>query len=161
MRPCSGCAVLLVTSKKLKRYKMTTILQPDNDKAIRRCYPVMSQLRPHLAQDEFVSRVKQQMQEAYRLACVVDNDDVVAVAGFRLGNNLAWGQFMYVDDLVTGKNVRSRGYGKQLLDWLVDYAKQHDCEQLHLDSGVQRYKAHKFYLMSDMAISSHHFTLKL
>jgi len=33
--------------------------------------------------------------------------------------------------------------------------------QLHLDSGVQRFSAHRFYLSKRMEISSHHFSLKL
>ncbi|MGZ5001726.1 MAG: GNAT family N-acetyltransferase, partial [Chthoniobacterales bacterium] len=30
-----------------------------------------------------------------------------------------------------------------------------------LDSGVQRFDAHRFYLMKRMKISSHHFSLEL
>lgn len=140
---------------------MTTILQPDNDEAIQRCYTVMAQLRPHLTEQEFVTRVKQQMQEAYQLACVLNDDEVVAVAGFRLSNNLAWGRFMYVDDLVTDEKERSKAYGKQLLGWLADYAKDNGCEQLHLDSGVQRHAAHRFYLTNRMKISGYHFVVEV
>ncbi|MGZ5023946.1 MAG: GNAT family N-acetyltransferase, partial [Chthoniobacterales bacterium] len=32
---------------------------------------------------------------------------------------------------------------------------------LTLDSGVQRFDAHRFYLMKRMKISSHHFVLDL
>ncbi len=94
------------------------------------------------------------------MACVVDSD-VVAVAGFRLCLNLAWGKFLYVDDLITDESARSQGYGKQLLDWLIAYANEHACQQIHLDSGVQRFAAHKFYLKNNLYISSHHFTLNL
>jgi len=31
--------------------------------------------------------------------------------------------------------------------------------QLHLDSGVQRYMAHKFYLREGFIIASHHFSI--
>ncbi|MBI3921087.1 MAG: GNAT family N-acetyltransferase, partial [Armatimonadetes bacterium] len=86
---------------------------------------------------------------------------VVAVAGFRLSENLAWGRFLYVDDLVTDEAERSRGHGQELLEWLLEYAHQQDCDQFHLDSGVQRFGAHRFYLRHGMDITSHHFALKL
>ena len=48
--------------------------------------------------------------------------------------------------------VRSR-----LLDWLAEEAKEHGCGQLHLDSGVQRRDAHRFYFREGMGITSFHF----
>ncbi|WP_363928505.1 hypothetical protein [Thiobacillus sp. 0-1251] len=45
------------------------------------------------------------------MAFVQETDGVVAVAGFRVGDNFAWGRFLYVDDLVTHPAHRSKGYG--------------------------------------------------
>lgn len=82
---------------------------------------------------------------------------MVAVAGFRLGDNLAWGHFLYIDDLVTRAKYRSNGYGKGLLDWLREYAKQEGCQQLHLDSGLQRKDAHRFYEREGLKSEGFHF----
>ncbi|GMR05632.1 MAG: hypothetical protein BMS9Abin25_0207 [Gammaproteobacteria bacterium] len=35
-----------------------------------------------------------------------------------MGNNLAWGRFLYVDDLVTSSSAWSQGHGSPLLAWL-------------------------------------------
>jgi GNAT superfamily N-acetyltransferase len=124
------------------------------------CFPTMVQLRPHLTSETFVTQV--QRQQGYNLAFgTTEAQAVVAVAGFQLGECLAWGRFMYVYDLVVDGELRSHQYGQQLFTWLVDYAKQHQCEQLHLDSGVQRFDAHRFYLRNRMKITSHHFALEL
>lgn len=64
-------------------------------------------------------------------------------------------------DLVVDQNSRSHGYGTILINWLIAYAKSQKCDQLHLDSGLQRFAAHRFYLRHRMNISAHHFTLKL
>jgi GNAT superfamily N-acetyltransferase len=129
---------------------------------IDRCHPVMAQLRPHVEAQAFRERVTRQIADhRYVLAYVADRGEVRAVAGFRMSECLAWGRFMYVDDLVTADSDRSRGYGQALFEWLVDHAKQNGCEQLHLDSGVQRFGAHRFYLRHGMDISSHHFTMML
>ena len=131
------------------------------DEEIRSCYPVMAELRPHVAAEEFLRRVRRQMEIAgYGLAYVSDGE-VKAVAGFRISECLAWGRFMYVDDLVSKDGERSKGYGGQLFDWLVEYARGEGCDQFHLDSGVQRFAAHRFYLAKRMAIEAHHFGLKL
>jgi GNAT superfamily N-acetyltransferase len=132
------------------------------DADIADCFDVYVQLRPHLKNaDDLVTRVRRQMAEGFRLAVIRVNGRVAAVAGFRIFECLHAGKHMYVDDLVTDANQRSTGLGHEMMAWLVDYARQHQCEQLHLDSGVQRFEAHRFYLRERMHITSHHFAMKL
>jgi GNAT superfamily N-acetyltransferase len=128
---------------------------------IQRCFPVMAQLRPHLGEAEFVARVERQQRDGYHLAFLTDKKKVKAAAGYRFSESLSWGKFMYVDDLVTAEKFRSQGHGQRLFKWLVNEAKARNCDQLHLDSGVQRFGAHRFYLASRMDIIAHHFTMKL
>jgi GNAT superfamily N-acetyltransferase len=131
------------------------------DDEIQSCYPVMAELRPHVQPGEFLLRVKRQAEIAdYKLAYLADGG-VKAVAGFRISECLAWGKFLYVDDLVAKSVDRSKGFGGALFDWLVEYARAEGCEQFHLDSGVQRFAAHRFYLTKRMMIEGHHFGLKL
>lgn len=128
---------------------------------IEACYPVMHELRPHLSKEEFVSRVLEQRRQGYELAYVEEDGQPVALAGYRVGQNLAWGKFLYVDDLVTASAHRSRGHGATLLRWLREQAAARGCDQLHLDSGVQRLDAHRFYQREGMQISSYHFKMVL
>jgi len=141
---------------------MTTVRLAESDDQIHRCFPVMAELRSHLVEGEFVERVRRQHQESgYQLAFVEDSGVVRAVAGFRIAEFLAWGRILYVDDLVTTSAERSRGHGQALFDWLVAHAKAKACAELHLDSGVQRFDAHRFYLRHRMSITAHHFSLVL
>lgn len=132
-----------------------------SDNEITACYPVLHELRPHMTEEGFVAQIRRQQEQGYQLAYLQADRRVVAVAGFRLGENLAWGRFLYVDDLVTHPGHRSRGYGSQLLAWLRRYARREGCGQLHLDSGVQREDAHRFYLREGMAKASYHFVERL
>ena len=132
-----------------------------SEREIDRCFPVLLELRPHLVQSTFVQQVQRQQQHGYQLAYLESNGELRAVAGFRLSECLASGLFLYVDDLVTRSSDRSQSYGEALFQWLVDYAKAHNCKQLSLDSGVQRFAAHRFYFRQRMEITSHHFVLKL
>jgi len=137
------------------------ILELESSEQIKNCFPVMSQLRPHIKKENFLETVKDQMLLGYQLAAVFENSQCVAIAGYRYQANMAWGKFLYVDDFVTDKNYRSKGAGKLLLNWLEDQAKSKSCNQLHLDSGVQRFDAHKFYVREGMEIRSHHFAMTL
>ncbi len=142
-----------------------SVIKAENENDVRtgmaRCYSVMHQLRPHVGLDEMVARVQQQMHQGYCVAYVEEGGRVVAVAGYRVGACLAWGRFLYVDDLVTDEAQRSKGFGKALLDWLAAEAKRCGCEQLHLDSGIQRKAAHRFYEREGMALGSYHYAIKL
>ncbi|OUL28144.1 GNAT family N-acetyltransferase [Nostoc sp. 106C] len=140
---------------------MTYITLAKSDAEIERCFAIIQALRPHLIASEFVSRIKRQEQQGYQLAYLEDEASIKAVAGFRIAESLSWGKFLYVDDLVTQESDRSQGYGTNLLNWLLDYAKANACEQLHLDSGVQRFAAHRFYFKQRLEIRAYHFAINL
>lgn len=133
-----------------------------SDADLKATYPVMKQLRTHLSEQEYVERAKrQQSKGGYIVATLEDEGHVRCVAGYRISECLSWGKFLYVDDLVSDQNARSKNYGKQMMDWLLAEARQNGCQELHLDSGVQRHAAHRFYLRERMDISCFHFALKI
>ena len=128
--------------------------------AIGRCYEVMRELRPQFTErKKFVEQVRRQQRDGYLLAFVEAGGEVRAVAGYRFLESLYSGRFLYVDDLVTRESDRSAGYGGKLLDWLVQAARENKCDNLELDSGVQRFDAHRFYFAKRMKIASYHFSM--
>lgn len=134
----------------------------ESDAEIAACAPVMRELRPHVPEADFVARVRRQQRDGYRLAWVADEAGTpAAVAGFRIGENLAWGRFLYVDDLVTRAEARSSGHGAALLRWLREHARARGCDSFHLDSGVQRTDAHRFYRREGLEATSLHFAQPL
>ena len=122
------------------------------------CFSVMRELRPHLNLDSFLEAMARMKSEGYRLIFIAD-PEVRAVAGFRRIEMLAMGTVLYVDDLVTSAQHRSKGYGKQLLNWLWAEAKRQDCQYLELDSGVKRLGAHRFYETNGMQKAAFHFSI--
>jgi GNAT superfamily N-acetyltransferase len=128
-------------------------------------FTAMKELRTGLeSAEDFVARVDDvQRAEGYRLVGVFvpGETDAVAVAGFRLVNNLVDGRFLYVDDLVTASAHRRAGHAARLLEWLRDEAVTQRCERLQLDSATFRHAAHKLYLASGMDITAFHFDLEL
>jgi len=129
---------------------------------VERISPVLRQLRPQYSHDALVERIRLQRENAYQIAFVTSDDgQVLCVAGFVISFKLAYGKHLYVDDLVSDAAARSTGAGKALMDWLKAHARAQGCEQLHLDSGVQRFDAHRFYLREGFRIASHHFAIEL
>lgn len=137
------------------------IFHPQTTGQIAACYPVVAQLRPHIPRRSFVARIRRQQSSGYHLVAIRQATTIVAIAGYRFLETLAWGRILYVDDLVTDQAVRSQGHGQRLMTWLIAEAKRQRCAELHLDSGVQRFGAHRFYLAQRMDITCHHFGLKL
>jgi GNAT superfamily N-acetyltransferase len=128
---------------------------------IKRCAPVLRELRTLLTEDEIIDRVQKQMTDGYCLACCEAAGVVASVAGYRILRNLTYGKFLYVDDLVTRADQKRSGYAGQLLEWLCERARDQGCSFLILDSGVQRFEAHRFYLNHRMDITAHHFARRL
>ncbi|MEO6364809.1 MAG: GNAT family N-acetyltransferase [Luteimonas sp.] len=132
-----------------------------NDTELRAVWPVAQQLRPHLDEDGFVAQSLRQLADGFIVTALYDDGIPRAFAGWRVLEMLATGKQAYVDDLVTDETVRSRGYGKAMLDWLKVEAKRLGCARLQLDSGTFRKDAHAFYLREGLRIEAFHFGIAL
>ncbi|MDR5725995.1 MAG: GNAT family N-acetyltransferase [Terriglobia bacterium] len=124
--------------------------------ALREGRPVMATV------ERFTQWINQtQRPEGYRVVATFlpEIPDAVAAAGFRVLHQLSKARFLYVDDLVTLPPHRSNGHAGLIFDWLVAEARRQGCEQLHLDSGHQRFDAHRFYLKHGMVMKAHHFSM--
>lgn len=135
-------------------------LEPD-DPRLEAVWPVMRHLRADLDAAGCAARYAAGHPDGYRLTALLDDGACRAVAGWRVSTTLAHGRNLYVDDLVTDPSARSQGHGAALLAHLADRARETGCARLHLDSGVQRDAAHRFYFREGLHISSYHFVLDL
>lgn len=135
------------------------IHQASTKEQLKECYPIALQLRPHLEEQSFIEQVQRQIADGYQLIYIKEDGTVRALAGFRFLEFLAWGKVLYIDDLITDTASRGRGYGSQLLKWIIEQAQEQNCDQVHLDSGPQRHNAHRLYLNHGFKLNSHHFAL--
>ncbi len=113
---------------------------------LRACWPVMQQLRPHLANaDDFIARVHCMRAGGYRLLAAWRGGQVLALGGYRLQVNLVYGRFLYLDDLVTLDSVRGQRWGERMLAAVQGIAAQAGCARFVLDTGVSNTGAQRFY----------------
>jgi GNAT superfamily N-acetyltransferase len=118
----------------------------ETDAEVAACFPVMALLRTHLTgPDELVARVTRQRKAGYRILAAWHEDAPVALAGYRIEENLIHGRFIYVDDLVTAEHKRSGGLGALLLNAVVAEGRRLRCDRLVLDTALDNVQAHRFY----------------
>ncbi|MDU5108911.1 MAG: GNAT family N-acetyltransferase [Clostridium sp.] len=111
----------------------------------RDAFKVVKQLRTDLNEDKYLQLVKLIHNDGYRMISLLENNEIVAIIGFTICTNLHSGKHIWVDDLITDENKRSKGYGEKLLSYVENIGRKNGCEILSLSSGLQRPKAHKFY----------------
>lgn len=142
---------------------MSPIKVAITEEDIQKCRRAIQALRPLLTDDLYSNAVAQTLADNRQLIFIEENNEAAAISVFETGYNLFRGKYIYIDDLSTLPEYRGKGYAGQLLDWIFDYAKQHQIDEVHLDSGVSeaRTDAHRLYLNKRFQIASLHFVSKL
>jgi ribosomal protein S18 acetylase RimI-like enzyme len=139
-----------------------TIQTAETGEDILKCWKALKELRPHLVEANFVSMVSDMITEGYQLAFIEGGEGyALSVAGFRYLQFTFNGKHFYIDDLSTLPEARGKGYGSKLIDHVCELARQKGYQYVTLDSGHQRFAAHRLYLNKGFTISSHHFSKKL
>jgi ribosomal protein S18 acetylase RimI-like enzyme len=141
---------------------VTLIRIAETEAEARLCFPLMKQLRPHLlSEDEFALRWARQVRDGYRLMMLLSGEagreKVAALAGFRVQENLVYGRFLYVDDLVSDESARGAGFGAQLIERLKIETKTRGCGKLVLDTALSNSLAQRFYFRCGMLATAMRF----
>jgi len=107
----------------------------ETDDAISACLPVLQELRPAIEETSFLRTIRKMQTEGYVLACEKQDNEVVSIAGYYICTNLSVdGKALYVYDLITTEQQRSKGYSDRLINALKKIARNNDCVVIHLDS---------------------------
>lgn len=110
------------------------------------CHSVMMELRPHLKDaGSFLRQVMRQREHGYRLSAAWHGDRIVGVIGYRFQENLLYGRFVFVDDLVVHQEFRRDGVGARLLSVARAYARETSSRHFVLDTGLHMALAQRFY----------------
>lgn len=134
----------------------------DDPQALAASFALMGVLRPHLNdQDRYVAQLVRQAEQGYRLLAAQEGERLVGLAGYRELENLLYGRFIYVDDLVVSPQLQRSGVGAQLLSAVREQAVQRDCDHLVLDTGLHMPLAQRFYFRQGLLARGMHFTQSL
>ncbi len=129
---------------------------------IERAFPVMKELRPHLSFNGYLEIYKAAHEcDDYQIAVLELDGHIVALMGFRFLSDFIRGRHLYIDDLVSSENMRSMGFGKELLKFAEKMADQSNCNVLRLCTGIDNNRGIKFYEDNDWTKKAFAFTKKM
>lgn len=138
------------------------IFTVNSKEELERCYPVMKELRPHLSYEEYLKIYEQsKIADAYELVAVEENNQILAVMGYRFLTDFVRGKHIYIDDLVSTEKVRSKGLGAQLLKFAEQIAIENNCAGLRLCTGIENERGVSFYEREGWTKRAYAFTKKL
>lgn len=89
-----------------------------NKTELERCYPIIKELRPQLRYENYLSIYEASHKaNAYEIVAIEENNQILAVMGYRFLIDFVRGKHLYIDDLVTTEKNRSQGLGAELLKY--------------------------------------------
>ncbi len=128
------------------------------EEELRGALAVMRELRPHLIdEDAFVRQIGRQRQQGYHLLAACRDGRPAALAGYRVTENLLYGKFVYVDDLVVTEAQQRHGLGGRLLHEVRQVAQAAGCRHFVLDTGLHMAHAQRFYFRQGLLARAMHF----
>lgn len=134
----------------------------ETDHDLHACFEVMRGLRPHLTDAAaFAERVRRQGAQGYRLLAAWHRDKAIALAGYRITENLLYGRFLYIDDLVASEDARGRGIGGDLVAELREEGRRQGCAHLVLDTALANALGQRFYFRQGLLARGMHFSQPL
>ena len=139
-----------------------TLQHLDGEEAFGSSFDLMRVLRPHITTPAtYMAHLARQAEQGYRLLAAWDGERIVGLAGYRELENLLYGRFIYVDDLVVSPDLQRNGLGGRLLTAVRDEAVQRQCHHLVLDTGLHMPLAQRFYFSQGLLARGMHFTQRL
>ncbi|MBX7491486.1 adenylyl-sulfate kinase [Helicobacter turcicus] len=114
---------------------------------IQEAYAIMQEFRPYLTLNDFISKVLHLDKTAqFCLLLFYDNERLIGLCGFMPSNLLYEKKCLFISDFVVSSDVRGRGYGEKMFSIIESIAYANGFEEIALESGILRERAHKFYI---------------
>lgn len=113
---------------------------------VEKVFPLMKELRPHLDEEQYLRLYKEaKLRDDYALYGAVRDDYCVGLMGVRILYDFVHGKHLYIDDLVTTKDLRGQGIGHLMLQFARELAEREGCTGLRLSTGVDNRDGQRFY----------------
>ncbi len=133
-----------------------------NRSDLEKCFPIMKELRPHLKYEEYLAIYDEaHRRDGFEIVAIEENNQILAVMGYRILFDYVRGKHIYIDDLVSSESVRSKGLGAELLKYAEGVAKDLNCKTLRLCAVIENERGVQFYEKNGWLKRAFAFTKKL
>lgn len=109
--------------------------------------PLVQQLTNQKHSDEILlERFTEMTNQNYECVGVYSDDVLIGCCGLWFMTRHYAGRSCEPDHVFIESSYRNNGIGKQLFNWVYQYAKEKGCTSCELNTYVQNYPSHKFLL---------------
>ena len=133
-----------------------TLPESGIEDALRQGEALHRDFRPQIDGD-YVAYLLQMAEQGAGMIQLVHEDEVRAIAIWRMFLTTYCGRRFEIDDLVTAEGERSKGYGGTMIKSLEAKARSLSCNAVTLTSATWRADAHRFYCRERYAIGAFFF----
>lgn len=98
---------------------------------------------------------------SYHCFGLFEADQLIAISSGWLTVRFYCGKQLEVDNVLVRPDLQSQGIGARFFEFIEDWAREHHCRSLELNTYVQNPRSHKFYFNQGHSIIGYHFQKKL
>jgi len=134
------------------------ILNNDLDKII----PFVMELGEYQIDEALLkARFQEMLTQNYECFGVFLKDEIIGVFGLWFMTRHYAGKSCEPDHVYIKSEYQNRGFGKEIFEFIFNYSREKGCETSELNSYVQNFRSHKFYMNHGYIIKGYHFLKKL
>jgi GNAT superfamily N-acetyltransferase len=107
--------------------------------------PLAQQLNPDISDDILTTRLNEMIAQGYQCAGLFIDNKLAGICGFWIVTKFYVGKHIEPDNVYISPEHRRQGYGKQLLDWVLDYGKNQGCIASELNCYIANETGNAFW----------------
>jgi GNAT superfamily N-acetyltransferase len=123
-------------------------------------HKLLRMLTPSLTLEDYAENLRLMIPNQYAQLIALHDGQTIAVSGYWILAKLYCGRYLEIDNFLVHPDFRNKKVGEQMIDSLLQKAKQHDCKVIMLDAYKDNGKAHQFYENHGFVAKGFHFIKK-
>lgn len=124
-------------------------------------FDVLAHMYPNMSRPEYEAILPERVETGYRMLGVFDGEKCICSAGFWISYRFYCGKFIQLDNMVTLPDARSKGVGKLVVDFIKNTGKSDGCKKVLVDTYVENFSAHRFFLREGFIIRGYHLNFEI
>ncbi len=148
----------ILAEKRMKEPAFNKILKEDLDSIL----PFLEELSKSPVQRDILKhRLTEMFDQNYECFGIYLEDRIVGTFGLWFMTRHYAGRSCEVDHIYLEEEYRGKGLGGRLFQFIENYSLKKDCETLELNSYVENFPSHKFFMNKGFISRGYHFLKKL
>ena len=124
--------------------------------------PYLKKLHQRPPSDNLLKkRLLEMFSQNYECFGIYSQDNLIGVFGLWFMTRHYAGKCCEADHIVIDEEFQNKGVGSSLMNFIHEYARTKGCETIELNSYVENFRSHKFYMNLGYVIRGYHFLKKL